>query len=356
MKFGKLLGWVRDLAIIGLISLVLVEVVVRYVYPATDPPLRKSFLIDTRRDRRPYVMFGDPPYAGDRPQAPKPAGERRIVVTGGSTVEHGDPALPGALERNLRAAGHDDVRVYNYGVVGANSGTELARLVFDVARLEPDMVVMYNGVNDLVPPTHLDPRPGYPFDFVVYEHHPLIAPDASEYPWLGLLLYGSETMRRFFEPMFSRLFFDLDALRADVGYKTPAWRRAIADRLLDHVIAAATFCRGLGIPFLWVFQPTSHFKDPRTPEESKMAAGLQDHMDLVRADVRRALQARLAAGDLQPDEALDLSDVFVGYEAQAFWNSTHLLQPAREHVAARLTPAVADRLASQRDATRPTDQ
>jgi len=83
---------------------------------------------------------------------PKPPGVFRIACVGGSTTEEGytnATTYPNLLEAKLRERfpGHA-IEVINCGVVGLDSLCERRRAL-DFARLEPDLVIRYNGVNDI---------------------------------------------------------------------------------------------------------------------------------------------------------------------------------------------------------------
>lgn len=82
---------------------------------------------------------------------PKPPGVVRIVCVGGSTTMEGasnELTYPNILERKLRQHfDADTIEVVNCGVGGIGSLGERKRAL-DYARLEPDLVVHYNFVND----------------------------------------------------------------------------------------------------------------------------------------------------------------------------------------------------------------
>jgi lysophospholipase L1-like esterase len=84
---------------------------------------------------------------------PKPPGEFRIFALGGSTTEDlwNDAGIhwPLVLECELRAAGHDEVRVYNTAMSAYTTAHSLVRLQFDVMDYEPDMVLVMHNINDL---------------------------------------------------------------------------------------------------------------------------------------------------------------------------------------------------------------
>ncbi len=73
----------------------------------------------------------------------------KIVTLGGSTTDGGYAMLikpwPLLLYEQLNCK---EVTIYNAGVSGYVSGQELIRLVRDVLPLKPDMVLVYDGVND----------------------------------------------------------------------------------------------------------------------------------------------------------------------------------------------------------------
>lgn len=76
-----------------------------------------------------------------------------ILCLGGSTTVEGDTnttTYPYLLERMLRDRYKRDVRVLNGGVAGLKSREYPAMLARLSAFVEPDMVVEYNGVNDIV--------------------------------------------------------------------------------------------------------------------------------------------------------------------------------------------------------------
>jgi len=100
-------------------------------------------------------------YRGPEVEIPKPAGVFRIVALGGSTT-YGistpwQDAYPAQLEAILRNEyGFSNVEVVNAGLSGYNSWDILANFEFRVSELEPDLIIFYEGINDVpsrgVPP------------------------------------------------------------------------------------------------------------------------------------------------------------------------------------------------------------
>lgn len=86
---------------------------------------------------------------------PKPPGELRIVCLGGSTtyttfVAEAAGSWPARLEEALRDAGVRSVRVVNAGASGYSTFESLANLQFRVLDLEPDVIIVYHAVNDVL--------------------------------------------------------------------------------------------------------------------------------------------------------------------------------------------------------------
>lgn len=86
----------------------------------------------------------------------KPAGTYRIVAIGGSTTYGSflddSQTYPYYLEKELhKDLNTDKIEVINAGLVSATSAESLTRFLFKIVPLEPDMIIYYEGYNDLVP-------------------------------------------------------------------------------------------------------------------------------------------------------------------------------------------------------------
>jgi len=95
-------------------------------------------------------------YRGDEIAQPKPAGEFRIVALGGSTtyttrVDDYRLAYPELLETELKERGYTNVNVINAGVSAWESWNLLIEFQLRTLDLDPDLIVIYAGYNDLKP-------------------------------------------------------------------------------------------------------------------------------------------------------------------------------------------------------------
>lgn len=116
-----------------------------------------EFRSENGKDR--HNRFG---FRGGEIEADKPEGVFRIFCIGGSTtyttaVDNYVDAYPAQLERVLRETyGHRDIEVINAGVPAFSSLDSLLNLLLRVLPLDPDLIVVYHGINDvatrLVPP------------------------------------------------------------------------------------------------------------------------------------------------------------------------------------------------------------
>jgi lysophospholipase L1-like esterase len=94
-------------------------------------------------------------YRSDEFPLEKPDGVFRIVALGGSStydvsIEDNDKTFTAQLEKLLHDDyGYQNVQVVNAGVPGYNSWEILVNLEFRVLDLDPDLVIIYEGTNDV---------------------------------------------------------------------------------------------------------------------------------------------------------------------------------------------------------------
>ncbi len=103
----------------------------------------------------------------------------RIVALGGSTtystaVEDYRHSYPYLLGDYLRARGHEQVEVINAGVNGYSSYHNLMNLAFRALPLTPDLVIIYQGLNDI------DTRFVHPFEAYRSDNSGYIAPFVND--------------------------------------------------------------------------------------------------------------------------------------------------------------------------------
>lgn len=301
--------------------------------------IEREFPVQVVRHPKPYTMFGgvknsklsadivlnEQGYRGRSPSMPKSPGEFRVFVLGGSTVFLGEPPISDLVEEEFRKNASEHVKLYNYGVVSSVSSMELSRIVFELSDLQPDLIVMYSGGNDILHPYRYDPRPGYPFNFIVYENNPLLESDVRSYPTCNLLLYGSNLARSFFPHYFVRRFVPMEEERRKVGWGTDSWKTEIAQRYVGNLVKADRISRAFGAEFIAFFQPLVYFKDPLSTEEKSYRPDpeLQEHCVSIREQIFRQLQ--LLDREVAP-RVVDLSDIYDGVATTVFTDRIHTKQ------------------------------
>ena len=323
------------------LALVAVEMVGRRLLSARSP-IEEEFPVQHYRRPRPYVMFSGQPsapglnergYRGPAPSGAKPAGEYRVFVLGGSTVLKGRPPFTRFLEERFARAGMADVRVYNFGVMSSVSGMELAKIVFELSDLHPDLIVMYGGGNDFLEAENWDPRPGYPFNFVAYESNPLLESTPSAYPALALGAYASVWLRRLIPGYFTDAFIDLEGLRRRAGYHSLEWQRQIADAYVANVVKAHRVSTAFGSEFIAFYQPLIYFKNPLTTEERGLS---NPPTGQLAREVRSMVEERLAKARGNGVRVVDLSRMFADDPRPVFRDEIHTRQEVLPEIADRV--------------------
>ncbi|MBI4719322.1 MAG: hypothetical protein HY763_16120 [Planctomycetes bacterium] len=345
------------LALAGVSAVVALSVLDRispWFLGAARLPIEETYPEGIFRSPQPYTMFGgrpEPPlnalgFPGAPPEHPKDPSEFRIFILGGSTVFEGNPTIPQLVEEALHANGAAPARVYNCGVIASVSAQELARIVFQLADYQPDLIVMYNGGNDTLEPLDYDPRPGYPYNYFLYERNPILAGDDGEYPLLPLVTYSSNLCRRFGTWRFAEVFGNLNACRRNAGWRTPAWESEIARVYVRNLRRANAVSRGFGADFLAFFQPTLAYKEPLAGAEAERAARSAVHLSLSRNVRAMVLEDVQRGAEREALPFVDLSDIYDGVEHQVFRDFIHTLQPAKPRVARAIADHIRARFLS----------
>lgn len=335
--------------------LLLTELLSRIIAPS-EGTFDRIYHAENARHPAPYVMFrgkageltgfGDEVYnehgyRGKYPVMPKPSGEYRILAMGGSALWEGDTMLTGFLEAELKKNGLTSASVYNFGVVSANSSMQYNTLMNEAITLQPDLIIFYDGANDIIHPLHYDPRPGYPFNFLIYENNPFLL---KSFPAFTLLAYKSNLFRLMARKYLAERISKLNSLRKESGYLTDKWRTEIAGVYLDNERKTYHLCSLMNMRFMTFFQPTVYSKQKLSDEETKFAearAGERQHVEMLR---------KMITGAVNADSSFyDLSDVFDDKEEHIFRDNVHISNEGRKIVAQRMAAIIMHDLHKQDD-------
>jgi hypothetical protein len=321
------------------------------------------------REPRPYFMFGGPTDGrtvnllpamdegagravrlnaeGFRTREivnPKPADEVRIFFLGGSTVIGGyqvETTIPGVVEAHLHANGLTQARTYNFGVLSFVSGQELALLVHRLIDLKPDLVIAYDGGNDLYEPWVYDPRPGYPFNFVTEEEAMTALANAEgDAKTLASFARDSALVQALLgtTDWFNRMTLRLNRIRGGVNYGTPQWKEAVVSAYARNLTAMCRVARGNGLLFAGYFQPLLAYSQPLDATQAASTGGeamvqsLREQRDLA----LRAIGAQFPAPSIEAGCRFgDLSRVLEN-DAMAFTDAIHVDTKSNQTIGRRI--------------------
>lgn len=317
------------------------------------------------REPKPYVMFAGP--TGGRTPAilpqmgsgkvqlsaegfridreivvPKSKDEVRIFVVGGSTVVGGPSAftIPAVIESHLTANGLPQARVYNFGVVSFVSGQELALLVHRLIDLKPDLVIAYDGGNDLNQPWLYDPRPGYPFNYVAEEEAISVLESAggaaktlaglsNDSALLQALLGTSDWL--------DRIKTKVIDLRRAVNFGSAQWKEAVVNAYARNLTEMCHVARANDASFAGYFQPMLPFS-PRLDDRQVAIVGGHDRVSSLRE--QRSLTLQTVGAQFPPSVENgcrfgDLSGILEDRPA-AFADALHVDEEANQLIGQRI--------------------
>ncbi|MBI4356153.1 MAG: SGNH/GDSL hydrolase family protein [Candidatus Omnitrophica bacterium] len=319
-----------------------------------------SAIEDTGRWPKPYVMFGGKPHtaqfngqgfriAGPVPQEKAP-GELRVMVIGASAVLYGSTVaqtIPGVLEQLWHEAGARQARVYNVGVVSYVSGQELALLLHTIVDYHPDLVIVYDGGNDLYLPMVADPRPGYPFNYLMTEAGlAQVAGRTSGVQAWTSLWYRSRFLQRLLGHQIADSVASLGRLRRESGYQTPAWEEAIVVAYLTNVEKMCRLARAYDFKLAVFLQPMLYTKTP-VGKEQQIALGaasvsqyMQRQYDRARAGLQDLNAGFAAEGRCH---CVDLSQALTAYDRPTFHDVIHTDDAGNAFMARQIAAALAQR-------------
>ena len=194
----------------------------------------------------------------------------------------------------------------NAGAPAYVSGQELARLIFEVLDLEPDIVIVYDGFNDLNSALLFDPRPGYPSNFSWLEravHFNSFRHLLAYRVQLGVQESGLGILGASRAPAFV----------TGAPLAAPAADAEIIDTYRRNLDRMVVLLQARGVRVICVFQPTLLARQRRTAAEDGVVAYMERRHpgysrrfgDLLPRAVEAMRQVALRAGVT----FVDLSDV-----------------------------------------------
>jgi lysophospholipase L1-like esterase len=271
----------------------------------------------------------------------------RVYMFGGSTTLCADVpdelTLPSQLATalgSLRPSGAKPVEVVNYGTSAYSSTQELLRLLHEMQRRfarrgKPDLVVFYDGVNDVWAGVHLG-HPGYPD---AHERMQQRFDDLAGFLRLKLremLEARSALARRWLSPGTSRT-------KEKSHHGHAALAREQAAIYAENRKVAAGWGREAGFDVLHVLQPVLFVQESGHEADADLKKSLAEiDPELASANVEgyRELRALFAGAS----GAVDLSAALDGVPQPLYIDYCHLGPEGNRLVAQRLAAAIQARL------------
>jgi lysophospholipase L1-like esterase len=275
----------------------------------------------------------------------KQPGTYRIFFLGASTTENAmlpeERTFPGRVEATLQAkfGSQPRVEVANTGVAGSGIGFALGMLVHRVLPLEPDLVVVLEGHNELMRSLERDwtpyslPRPDTPPTFK---------------DWLvgkSRLLAVLDDRRHRFQPDDKRRWFARHrAERRATPFTAPAVpvNRGVG-RFRAQLRRLALLCEDAGAVCVFMTQPSLYQEPmPRTCEDALVGA-VVDGQNLETKDLARGLEAyNEAVREVGRERGCLLVDLEreIPKDLDHFIDDVHLTSRGNEAVAAAVLRVV----------------
>jgi lysophospholipase L1-like esterase len=287
----------------------------------------------------PYVMFAEPDihhggslntqgFQGPELATARGANEVRIAVLGGSAAYNGGTtnSIAAHLERVLSSRyPTKKIRVINFGRASYISMQELILLQRNVLALSPDLIIVYDGFNDIWVPYALEPV-GYPFLYsnlkARVERNRFVNFDViSGYVASKSALYNY-LVNAFRKGPPRQKSLDVEALAAE--YR----------RNLNQMCALA---RASGSRILLATQPYISAKKSKGPKEADLEKQYWNETDKKNMEeyYRKVSEVAREVADRNGSHYISFLDVFDGMKDDVFTDLVHVKMDIAHPVIAR---------------------
>ncbi len=256
----------------------------------------------------------------------KPAGQLRIAVLGSSAVQLAstyETTLPGSLKTYLQTVYPGrDIEVINAGITSCVSRQSLVHFLLTVADYHPDVVILYDGVNDIGLPLVYEARHNFPYNFqtleAAWEEYRARRQDSL----FRVMLRRSELYRalRF---RFRRESADgLKVLPAAQIARDQAFVTAHISGYLSNWVKLIELSRAYRFEPVLVLQPTGGLE----PEYA-----VPQNMEFFHLDRKTALEWNDAFNALYGEAYRQIDELRRKYPAVTFLEWSRFLRPAKDY-------------------------
>jgi len=252
----------------------------------------------------------------------------RIVVIGGSAVFGGsvpgdEMTFCGLLEKDLKIKYGKNIEVINAGVPAFISMQELILLEDKIIAMEPDMIVIFDGFNDVLTILKREKRPNYPWWFSEIER---IYYKSITKLFLEKRLQKYRPTKHILK-WINKMKEKTRETRYDINTEQIAFYRRNLD-LMCHLAGS------YGIKVVLVFQPVIMYKEFASPAEREMISSLDQ--DYLEALVKMCDLAKVSMREVARDNNVSFIDgtkFFNGSKEYIFIDEVHFNQRGNKIVA-----------------------
>ncbi|HEC24178.1 MAG TPA: SGNH/GDSL hydrolase family protein [Chloroflexi bacterium] len=289
-----------------------------------------------------WITINSLGFRGEEIAPQKPAGTVRLIMVGGSAVAgagvHDDESIPAYLEALLQEEMGCPAEVINAGTPGYTSTQELVLFQFRLLPLDPDIVIVFDGRNDVYFATspRWDPLYSPPLQHANAILHGENRAPLPERVWNWL------TAHSVLASTLNQIVIRLRGIEAGM---TPAQRaqltmhREVLDVYARNLRLIGVLGQAHDVPVVFVVQPVLGAGDkPLSDEEEQILDIRRGHgyMDLMLETYPDLAQTALAVGDEMGIPAFDYSRVFDNVRETVYSDDVHLTARGNEIVAQRL--------------------
>lgn len=259
---------------------------------------------------RPYVGFSPVPDFRPTPTQAKKA--FRVFFVGGSAMEISAARAVRDLQERLNLMRACKVEVINAGRSAYVSGQEVVMTLMEVLPLQPDLIIVFDGVNDISR---------------VEEGE---APGAPEYTRAmeASFKIGMNTYQYLLNDVAQRSFLvqRLKIRRSEAPSASPGEWRAF-DKAVEiygsNVERMTRLARVYKYGLIVAIQPLVFFRDHLGPSEAKLVAQNPERAQLYHHYFPQLIERAKAIARDEPASFRDLSRVFEGVSGDVFYDSVH---------------------------------
>jgi hypothetical protein len=237
----------------------------------------------------------------------------RILILGGSTADNLSRMSPEFYARVFEKLTNKPLEVINFAQAGSISSQELVMLARYGLRVEPDLVIAIDGVNDIVGMTKGMP-PGIPYTDAYVQL-------AMNHPFLNAVVTVAQRSQ------FVNALRKLKERREEKALQLNA--NAVSLAVAEYITnqsAMATVADGIGAKFVTVLQPYIHLRKTNTPNERALRAMTNyAYRKKFMTDVLSSLSTQLSRRDRGPSAAFIDSTSFCDESTKdCFVDEAHL--------------------------------